>query len=377
MRTKRHLLLFVAIIASMAASFADSLNEEQARYAAASFFAPTEQRARLNAKGRQMILRSNGHENGFYIFDRPEGGCVFVADDDAIGRTVLGYTDQGFYDEDWLSQIKVLMDAVHEGKIDRQPTDRMVRKVIVKKLIKTTWNQYEPYNNLCPKLGMERCITGCVATAMAQVMKYWEWPEHGYGSITYHDMGCGQTLSRDFTKSTYDWGNMLDTYQGVPYMREAANAVATLMRDCGYAVQMHYTPESSGASVSAEEMARYFHYSTAAIDRYSDNYPEEAWHELIRQDLEAKRPILYSGASDETGHEFILDGYDTGNYYHVNWGWGGYQDGWFTLTNLNGFNNGQSMINGLEPEYNDESDYTYFLNEEGVLTISGTGMMPK
>lgn len=383
MTTKKLLLLFVAIVTNWMASFAESLNEEQARMAAASFFSPTTPRASLRAKGRQFVLRSKGHQNGYYIFDRPEGGCVFVADDDAIGRTVLGYTDQGSFDaenlpiglQDWLSQIGVLMDAVHKGQINRQPRTSGTRRAIVSKLIKTAWNQGSPYNMLCPTSGMETCITGCVATAMAQVMKYWEWPVHGYNSIEYYDEGCNQTLSRDFTKSTYDWANMLNEYKGI-YKRVNINAVATLMRDCGYAVQMHYTPEGSGASVSAEEMATYFHYSAGARDRYCGNYSTEVWHEFIRRDLDAGRPILYSGQSDTSGHEFILDGYDTEDYYHVNWGWGGNQDGWFTITNLNGFNDEQGMINELEPDRNEESTFSYNLSDDGVLTINGTGMMP-
>ena len=383
MTTKKLLLLLVAIIASQMVSFAESLNEEQARMAAASFFSPTTPRASLRAKGRQLVLRTEGHQDGYYIFDRPEGGCVFVADDDAIGRTVLGYTDQGSFDaqdlpvglQDWLSQIGVLMDAVHQGKINRQPKSAGTRRVIVNKLIKTTWNQGEPYNNLCPTVGMETCMTGCVATAMAQVMKYWEWPEHGYNSIEYYDEGCKQTLSRDFTKSVYDWENMLDSYKGV-YRKVYSDAVATLMRDCGYAVQMNYTPEGSGSSVSGEEMAMYFHYSTGAIDRYCGDYSEEVWHELIRRDLDARRPVLYAGQSTSGGHEFILDGYDTEDYYHVNWGWGGKDDGWFTITNLNGYNDEQWMINELEPDRNEESTFSYNLSEDGVLTINGTGSMP-
>ena len=386
MRKKTLFLALAAFVANIPMLFADSLNEEQARIAVASYFNPKEQASRLRVKGQQLKLRSESHKDGYYIFDRPEGGCVFVADDDAVGRTVLGYTDQGCYDgedlpvglQDWLKQIGVLMNAVHEGKINRNVVHRSIGKTVVDKLINTTWNQYEPYNNLCPSVGLNKCITGCVATAMAQVMKYWEWPEHGYDSISYYDEGCGQTLSRNFTLSKYKWKDMLNNYTGVPYRKENSNAVAVLMRDCGYAVQMYYTPEASSANVSAEEMATYFHYNEAAIDRYSGDYPEEAWHALIQQDLLAQRPVLYSGQSTTDGHEFILDGFDTANYYHVNWGWGGHQDGWFTLTNLNGFNDTQYMINELEPDYNEgEKDFSYNLSDDGVLTINGTGVMPK
>ena len=378
-------LLHILLLFPCGILHAESLDEQQARFAAAEFFSPSSQSSRLRAQGRQLVLRSNGHEQGFYIFDRPEGGIVFVADDDAIGRTVLGYSDSGSYDadnlpiglQDWLEQIGILMDAVHAGKISRANVRQGVRTRIVDRLIKTTWNQSRPYNNLCPSLDGKRCITGCVATAMAQVMKYWKWPKHGYGSVTYDDDGCGQTLSTNLSAHNYDWENMLDSYSG-SYTEEEANAVATLMRDCGYAVQMNYTPEASGACVFAETMQQYFHYSPAAKDRYAGDYSEDAWHEFIRQDLLAGRPVLYSGQSSKEGHEFILDGFDDEDYYHVNWGWGGYMDGWFMLTDLYGYNAHQTMINHLMPDSGDDSPFTYtFSEEDGVLTINGKGMMPE
>ena len=365
---------------------AESLNEEQARYAAAEFFTPLSSSSRLRARGRQLVLRSNGHEQGYYIFERPEGGVVFVADDDAIGRTVLGYTDGGSFDatnlpvglQDWLDQIGILMDAVHEGKINQTNVRRKIGNIVVDALIHTKWNQGTPYNNFCPVSNGKRCITGCVATAMAQVMKYWSWPVHGYGSVSYEDDGCGQLLSEDLSSNYYDWNNMLDTYYtNGNYTSVQISAVATLMRDCGYAVHMHYTPDESGASVSAGTMREYFHYSPMATDRYVENYSEERWHDYIRRDLLAKRPVMYNGQSTESGHEFILDGFDTEGYYHVNWGWGGYQDGWFILTDLNGYNTDQWMINNLMPDYGKDNSFSYSLSSDGVLTISGTGMMPE
>lgn len=373
-------LLFVGAV------YADSLDEEEARYAAAQFFNPSSQSSRLRAKGLQFELRSNGHEDGYYIFDRPEGGTVFVADDDAIGYTVLGYTDEDSFDvenlpiglQDWLEQVGVLMDAVHEGKINRANAPKKSRDIVVDALIKTTWNQGVPFNNLCPMLDGKRCITGCVATAMAQVMKYWRWPNHGYGSVTYTDTyGCKQELSQNLSANNYNWDNMLDTYTAGNYSTAQANAVATLMRDCGYAVHMQYAPDASSANVDPLIMANYFHYSSAAKERFSYAYPEEMWHEFIRQDLLAQRPVLYSGRNDDDGgHQFILDGFDTSGYYHVNWGWGGNKDGWFILTNLNGYNDKQYMINELKPDKRSDDVFSYTLSS-GVLTINGSGIMPQ
>lgn len=372
-------LFFVSVV------YADSLDEEEARYAAAQFFNPSSQSSRLRAKGLQFELRSNGHEDGYYIFDRPEGGTVFVADDDAIGRAVLGYTDEGTFDaenlpiglQDWLKQVGVLMDAVHEGKINRAKAPNKARQIVVDALIKTKWNQGVPFNNLCPMLDGKRCITGCVATAMAQVMKYWRWPTHGYGSVTYTDTdGCKQELSQDFSTHNYNWDNMLDTYTTGNYSTAQANAVATLMRDCGYAVHMQYTPSGSGAFLSPVVLANHFHYNAASKERICYVYPEEVWHEFIRQDLLAKRPVIYGGQSKVGGHMFILDGFDVDGYYHVNWGWGGKDNGWFILTNLNGYNIDQYMINELMPDTRDNYDFSYTLSGN-VLEINGSGVIPQ
>lgn len=381
----RLLLSFVLLLPADIV-LAESLDEEQARYAAAEFFSPSSQSTRLRAKGRQLVLRSAGHERGYYIFDRPEGGVVFVADDDAIGRTVLGYTDSGSFDadhmpvglQDWLEQMGVLMDAVHEGKIQRTDVRRKAGKTVVATLTQTMWDQVWPYNDLCPKIGSKNCVTGCVATAMAQIMKYWQWPEHGYGSVTYDDKGCGQTLSTDFSTHFYNWDHMLFSYvnDGYVYSDEQINAVATLMRDCGYAVRMTYSLGESNASISAKVLQEHFHYSSVAQDRFSVDYSEDMWHEFIRQDLLAGRPVLYNGHSMEGGHEFILDGFDTEGYYHVNWGWGGNQDGYFMLTNLNGYHFAQNMITHLMPDYSADTPFTYSLTNDGVLTITGKGMMP-
>ena len=378
------LFLFVGVV------YAESLDEDEARYAAAQFFNPSSPSSRLRARGLQFELRSNGHEDGYYIFDRPEGGTIFVADDDAIGRAVLGYTDEGTFDaenlpvglQDWLDQVGVLMDAVHEGKINRAKTPNKVRQIVVDALIQSHWGQGTPFNNLCPSLVYNgqslRCVTGCVATAMAQIMKYWKWPNHGYGSVTYTYsdlLGVSHTLSQSFSTNNYNWNNMPNNYTG-NYTTTQSTAVATLMRDCGYAVHMQYSPLSSGASINPIVMANHFHYSAAAKQRISHLYPEDVWHEFIRKDLLAECPVIYGGQGKEGGHMFILDGFDASGYYHVNWGWDGDKDGWFMLTNLNGFNNDQYMINELKPDKHNDNVFSYSLSN-GVLTIYGSGTMPQ
>ena len=393
------ILLFAFFFFPAGIIFAESLDEDLARYAAAEFFSPSSQSSRIRANGQQLTLRSQGHENGYYIFDRPEGGVVFVADDDAIGHIVLGYTDSGSYDsenlplglQDWLHQVSVLMDAVHEGRIPQRNGIRKAGSVVVDALIQTKWDQYGPYNNLCPMLNGNRCPTGCVATAMAQVMKYWKWPNHGYLSVSYFDEGCGQELGSDLSSNYYDWDNMLNTYQGNNYTETQANAISTLLRDCGYVAHTEYTLSESLAGnpwmvcnvtgqgpMTWSDMCNYFHYSTESETLHAEDYSSEQWEEIIQQNLTSGCPVLYAGGDGDTetsSHFFIIDGYDTQNYYHVNWGWGGNLDGWFMLTNLNGFNTDQLMINNLKPDYS-EDNFSYTLTLDGTLTINGTGDTP-
>ncbi|MBR0274536.1 MAG: C10 family peptidase [Bacteroidaceae bacterium] len=384
---KYRALAIITALLCVGAAQAEPLDEEEARQAAIAFFSPSTTAHRLRAKAQQLTLRAPNHDTGFYIFERPEGGVVFVADDDAIGRTVLGYTDQGTYDpehlpiglQDWMQQVTVLMDAVHEGKIaETQVVSRAGEKTVP--LIQSHWNQGDPYNRLCPMMNDQRCITGCVATAMAQVMYYWHWPQQGNGIATCKDPSTGQPLSVNLSDHKYDWVNMQNDYVPGRFTSAQATAVATLMRDCGYAVDMHYTPTESAAAVSARTMQKYFLYSPLAKDRYAPNYTTDMWHEYIQEDLLEGRPVLYSGQSTTSGHEFILDGFNKAGFYHVNWGWGGYQDGWFTLTNLYGYNADQWMINHLEPDYaggETPVPFTYSVNEEGTLQIYGKGMMPE
>lgn len=361
---------------------AERLDEEQARQAAVSFFNNSTDRGLRRVKAQQLRLLPAKRQSGCYIFDREDGGTVFVADDDAIGYTVLGYTDGGSFNpdsipvglQDWLDQIGVLMDAVHEGKLNqRHKLETRAGSVEVEPLIKTKWNQTKPYNNLTPTINGQHCLTGCVATAIAQVLKYWRWPEYSHGNGGYY-------LNSDYDKeytvaigTKYNWDNMLNTYSEGSYTQQQAQAVAELMRDCGYAVYMNYGVNESAAGVAPEWLSTVFDYRCVA-GLLHDDFTEEAWHVLIRKDLTEGRPILYSGQGSAGGHEYVIDGYRSDNYLHVNWGWGGYADGWFVTTDMQGYNSGQYMIHGFEPSNRDASPFSYTL-KDGVLTIIGEGVM--
>ena len=253
-------------------------------------------------------------------------------------------------------------------------------------MLTTTWNQAPYYNDLCPYDYEEdaRSVTGCAATAMAQLMKYWNWPTQGYGSHSYIPANHPEygTLSADFGNTIYDWDNMPNALTPESSSAEI-NAVATLMYHCGVSMEMNYSPHGSGAyaisyygqlEYSAENALRdFFGYSPSLNGqcrsyRYLDGddtptyevYPYDEWMSMLIDDLDANRPIYYGGQGPDGGHGFIFDGYDNNEFFHVNWGWAGYADGYFTIDALEPapggigggsyqFNYDQTAIFGVEP----------------------------
>ena len=228
------------------------------------------------------------------------------------------------------------------------------------------WDQLTPYNKLCPKYkGSKRSATGCVATAMAQVMMYYQYPKELKATIPAYTTTTNKLKVKAISKGEkYDWDNMLPTYTQGKYNTTQANAVAKLMFHCGAAVQMDYG-DSSGAWVLPEDMSTYFGYDTDLLQEvYRSFYTLAEWKEILDRELEAKRPILYGGAaSDESGHQFVCDGSDGEGLYHINWGWSGYSDGYFDITLLdpavrgtgagtsaNGYNRACSVIIGIAPD---------------------------
>ena len=207
------------------------------------------------------------------------------------------------------------------------------------------YDQGAPYNNKCPYLNGGRAVTGCVATAMAQVMRYWKYPANGTGTFTYTGGNDGaKTINLE--DYPFDWDNMLEEYQH-GYTTTQANAVATLMLVCGASLNMNYSKDGSGSSISDMDilLKNNFAYSpdVRTISSINSSNPEETiyyWGEdVVRPDLQAGRPLIFAGAPGigKTGHCFVIDGYkviDGEYYYHVNWGWGGHGNSYCLLTKL-------------------------------------------
>lgn len=204
----------------------------------------------------------------------------------------------------------------------------------VEPLLKDVWDQYAPNNLLCPidSTG-KQCVVGCVATAMSQVMHYWQWPECGRGSHEYEDsIGCKLIMSADFSKHTYDWANMLDVYKEGQYTQAQADAVALLSLDCGISVNMRYGAETSGAESVRQPMAltEYFGYDKGIQFLFRDFYSLEELTFMLKKELAEGRPILISGHNKGGGHAFVIDGYDENDWFHTCWGNPGGVDNTYT-----------------------------------------------
>ena len=323
------------------------------------------ERARLVAKhflsnngARSMGLKDLTAEAGFdnlYVFST-ENSFVLVAADDCM-QPILGYSLNGSFDLDnmpvnkaaWIQEYSQSIQYAVEHQM-RATTEVLQQwddlasgrrdagraTTVVAPLIQTHWDQEGPYNLLCPS----NSLTGCVATAMAQVMKYWNYPAHGIGSHSYTHLSYG-LLSADFQNTIYDWAYMTNTY-GSSSTYEEKMAVATLMYHCGVSVNMSYSPQSSGAVTAyvADALKLYFNYSseTRHLDRTS--YDEAEWIAMLKAELDLHHPIQYHGSYNDTishksgGHSFVFDGYDSEDNFHVNWGWSGAQDGYFSINGM-------------------------------------------
>ena len=318
----------------------------------------------------------------YYVFANGEDkGFTIVSGDDRMPE-VVGYSAQGTYDPDhlpanyvgFMKAYQETVDALLKGDAQvsgglaeaRQwRAERAGTAAVAPLLGGIKWNQMAPYNNMCPSYnGTNRAVTGCVATAMAQVMMYYQYPKELKATIkAYTAKSYGIQIPEISSGATYDWDNMLPDYSKSDYNSAQADAVAKLMYHCGAAVKMNYGP-SSGANVTPIILATYFGYDADLMqDLTRTVFTLQQWMTLIDNELKAKRPILYSGQSSDGGHEFVCDGSDGKGLYHINWGWGGYQDGYFDLTILqptkggagsgsavDGYNRDCSMIIGIAPD---------------------------
>ncbi len=314
----------------------------------------------------------------YYIYNLSnDGGFVIVAADTRV-RTILGYSFNGGFDKnnvpinmrEWLNEyssqityaIKEMPESDTRTTIARSPA---ANNAVAPLLGDIKYDQDAPYNNLCPMDNSDpdnpqRSVTGCVATAMAQVMRYHQHPQVGKGTKTYTTQPLDQELTVDFSATNYDWENMLPSYVSTATDGQKT-AVATLMYHAGVAAEMDYSASASGANMYDAAIGLYEHFDyDIGIDLvYREYYSASEWFQLIKAEIDDARPIIMSGSSSGGGHAFVCDGYDADNFMHFNWGWSGYQDGYFQLSALDpagggigagsgGYNLYQTIIRGIQ-----------------------------
>ena len=363
---KKFLLCFLAAIITCTNLVARQLDSDQALNIALSKLSKSTniQYAKTRSSVSLKLTHTELNPNSvplYYVYDMPQGGFL-IAGADSRSQGLLGYTDNGSFSDaqnnpSFLGWLKECQNALswlsnqpetpsHSIKSTTRTSDESTLASSVAPLLgNIKWDQDGPYNLLCPSVEDAKgnsvlCPTGCVATAVAQVMKYYNWPDCGEGSHTNAKL---ETQYADFSQSVYDWDNMIDNYEVVEYTETQANAVAKLMADVGCAVDMEYL---DGGSQAYDEdlllaIATYFKYDKGIEIHYRYQYNSEEWNALLRKELSEQRPVYMGGNADLSGgHAFVLDGYDSNGLYHVNWGWGGMSDGYFNIDYMNPYNQG-------------------------------------
>ena len=402
----RVFLLFVLMALSASA---ENIPLDKARSMALEFF--RSKRPQLAVDKLQMVYdgetdvsRSAGASPALYIFDNPDGkGFVIVAGDD-LAEPILGYSYEHEFPENnlpsnveaWLQSLrKQINDARVYGAVSRSSgrAPGATGEVVVQ--LKTAlWNQGYPYNQFCPVLDSNGGAdsyppAGCVITATAIVMRYHKWPEKGTGTLPEYTFGTNNTkVPAVQLGHVYDWNQMLPEYQSGKYTAEQGEQVARLMADLGVMLQANYDKNGTSASTYYLNslLPEYMGYDKSALNVQRSEVPGEDWHHMLQQELQAGRPIIYDGHNDTSGHAFVLDGFTTGQFYSVNWGWGGYCNGYFLLNaltpqgggiggNNDHYNFSQSAVIGLKPD--EGGDYVERMVMDGSGLSSPTELFER
>ena len=384
---KRTILLFFSVVSILSALIAAPIERAVALQYAKQFVSQTSVSqftrssvpvSEVEAEPAYIAKDATSGTPHFYVYNLSnDNGFVIVAADTRV-RIILGYSFNGSFDEKnipvnmraWLEEyasqiayaVQQIPDTVATPAVTSS-TSVNVNSYVNPLLGDISYNQIAPYNDLCPMDGDTRSVTGCVATAMVQVMRYHRHPYRGKGIKSYTTSTLNQTLTVDFGATVYDWGNMLPSYD--PSATEVQKtAVATLMYHAGVAAEMDYSATGSAASMEIAALGLYRHFDyDIGIDMASRKYySEEEWLQLIKTELNADRPVIITGYNSESGHAFVCDGYDTDDFLHINWGWGGYQDGYFQISAFNpdlggtgagsgNYNSNQSVCYGIQKPY--------------------------
>ena len=361
------LLAFLMLTGTLAVE-AQTVSPDAAMSKAKSFMSKSRKAKSTNGSESSLKLAytsQNGDETYYYVFNNAQSGYVIIGGDE-VANDVLAYSENGTFDYaklpdnmKWFlscydKQISGAIKQVKEGKVSadevaqaKRRAARKAPKTNIGYLLNTEWDQVAPFNCLHPyNIDMNylngynenALATGCVATAGAQIMKYYEWPTTGVGSHTDTYTFAGYTPSANFGETTYQWDKMKDVYEYCCYNGDEADiAVGTLMYHVGVAIDMEYGQFSIGGSGAcvrdlAQALVNNFKYSKGATFHERAFYSDEQWEDMVYNELAEGRPVLYGGQQEAGGaHAFVCDGYENG-LYHINWGWSGFCNDYFLLT---------------------------------------------
>lgn len=355
MMTKMNGLLTVLMLLMMPVMLmANPVGKDEARQKAMLFIS---ERRPAMARGTQLErdLKAELSNESYHVFNLGNNeGFVIVSGDDCVDD-ILGYANSGTFDAEnmpdnlkaWLQgyadQIALLKAGGAKMSKSRSATRGSSSWSKISPLLKSKWNQNDPYNQQVPEKDGKRCVTGCVATAIAQVMYYWYQKESFEAKLendipASHEDDNNPTLVKLTAPATFDWANMTNTY-GSSSTDKEKDAVAKLMKYCGYSVKMKYGLSGQGGSGAwdneiAPALTDYFGYKSARI-LLRPQYSYEDWQEVIYTELAADRPVIMCGRSAGGAHCFVCEGYDEDDYFHFNWGWGGTSDGYYKLALCN------------------------------------------
>ena len=367
---RKHLLLFLSLLFGFQMAIAKHVDVDHAQKLGQKFvnanFAKSRQDSNLKLVYTGVSSRG---ETCYYVFNAGQTGFVIISADDCY-RPVVGYSDEGvFATENMSPELKYYLDNIAEGRSyarrsSQSPEVEAEWQLFAETgklmsfnkgktatyLVQTRWNQDSPYNRFCPRAtggSGGRAYAGCVATAMSQVMKYWNYPAKGSGSHTY--IYAGDTLTANFGESTYDFENMKLSI-GTMSPDEDVIPIAWFMYHCGVAVDMMYSGSGSGAYSEdvPDAILKYFGYTNKARLRKRDAYSLEEWQNMLKDSFDQGWPVYYSGSSDDAGHAFVCDGYNDADLFHYNWGWSGSNDGWFVIDEID-YNRGADALFNYVP----------------------------
>jgi len=356
-----------------------------------------------DSKATNAILKSSEITSTnviYYVYNIEGNGFVIVSGDD-IAVPILGYSDSGTYDPNDLAPnfvyyMNCLAQEIREAIANDLPQSEETKEqwdaYLTGNSLKTTasstplldiegiqWGQTAPYNGMCPFIKQTQTVTGCVATAMAQIMRYYKYPNQGKGTVaSYRSYNSDSTTvitiqSKNLSQSNYNWNIMTPTYPNVVYNGNdpAQNAVALLMYDYGISSKMQFDILGSGTNDwdAGNALINNFSYGKGLTLKQRMFYSNAEWETMLKAEIDAGRPIFYGGTDSirNGGHAFVCDGYDSNNNFHFNWGWNGQLNGFFPSTALNvlGYqlNQYQDILVNISPNNSDANNYEIVLDE--------------